>query len=534
MRISSVKNRLCLPFQNTPLSALVVWKYDSVTGEPVEGAIFQVRYMSGTSGTGGTVIGTYKTGPRGSFTINRLKAGAYTVEELASDGDHVMDTAPQTAYISGKEQDVVQLYFGNSPKGSLLVKKIDASTHEPLSDCEFFITDSHGTMLGDANGKFVTDSAGTILISNIDPGTTLVVRETRAKENYILDDVPQTVTIKAGQTVSLEFRNQPKGSVTLYKFSSLDRRTPLEGVGFKITFANGQVVDNIGGKLSSKGLYTTNANGEIRVPVVGTVVVKEVKTLPTHVIDGATRIQTVTVNPADTQTITVYNEPRCSLTLTKKDAITGKPVPNTEFTLKGGDGNLIGRYTTGADGTVTVTGPTPNSTVVVVESRVPSNYVLDPTPHVITVRNGSNSSTITSSASGGTSNGGNSSAGGTGSGGNNVVVENVPKVTLTIEKYLKTESGEKPLKGATFLVTDQTGAVIGSSNGEFTSDENGRIVIPNLEPGTTVTAKEISVPDGVVLDSSPKSILIKAGEQGQTLRVVNQATGYLVIKKLDS
>ena len=26
---------------------------------------------------------------------------------------------PQTAYISGKEQDVVQLYFGNSPKGSL-------------------------------------------------------------------------------------------------------------------------------------------------------------------------------------------------------------------------------------------------------------------------------------------------------------------------------------------------------------------------------------------------------------------------------
>ena len=54
-------------FQNTPLSALVVWKYDSVTREPVEGAIFQVKYMSGTSGSGGTVIGTYKTGPGGSF-----------------------------------------------------------------------------------------------------------------------------------------------------------------------------------------------------------------------------------------------------------------------------------------------------------------------------------------------------------------------------------------------------------------------------------------------------------------------------------
>ena len=846
-------------FQNTPLSALIVWKYDSVTGAPVEGCIFQVRYMSGTSGTGGTVIGTYKTGPGGSFTLNRLKAGAYTVEELASDGDHVMDSAPQTAYISGKEQDVVQLYFGNSPKGAILIKKIDASTHEPLSDCEFFITDSHGTMIGDANGKFVTDSAGTILISNIAPGTTLVARETRAKENYILDDVPQTATIRAGQTVTLEFRNQPKGSVTLYKFSSLDRRTPLEGVGFKITFANGQVVDNIGGKLSSNGIYytdsegqinisgvtgtlvftevssipgylidenrksqtivvnpddhqsvyfynqpvgnlvikkmssttkeplsdviirvtrtdgtvvgesngefrtdesgfikipvepgsyivqevkskpgfllddtpktievkgpgtynielfnqplgslvihkyssldrktplagvqfkvtyapgcvvdnengsvssngiyytgpdgtitisgivgtvviteqatipgytidpetrsqtivvnpddvqhayfynspkntliiekyleeegsehkplkgvtflvtdssgavvgnsngefisgddgrvvipgvepgstisvreikvpegvvldgipktikisddganilrfynkktgflvvrkldsvtkqplagvefeltyadgsyvddnfghlsskgrfKTNDAGEIRVPVVGTVVVKEVKTLPTHVIDQATQIQTVTVNPADTQTIVVYNEPLCSLTLRKLDAVTGKPVPNTEFTLKDGNGTVLGRYTTGADGTVTITGLIPNSTVVVVETRVPPNYVLDPTPRTIIVRNGSNSV-----SSGGTSNGGNVSGGNSGS-GNDLTVENIPKTALTIEKYLETEAGEQPLKGVTFLVTDSSGAVIGPNNGEYISDENGRV-----------------------------------------------------------
>ncbi len=910
-------------FQNTPLSALIVWKYDSVTGEPVEGAVFQVKYMSGTSGTGGTVIGTYKTGPGGSFTLNRLKAGAYTVEELASDGDHVMDTPPQTAYISGKEQDVVQLYFGNSPKGSLLIKKIDASTHEPLSDCEFFVTDSHGTMLGDANGKFVTDSAGTILISNINPGTTLVVRETKAKENYILDNVPQTATIKAGQTVTLEFRNQPKGSVTLYKFSSLDRRTPLEGVGFKITFSNGQVVDNIGGKLSSNGIYytdsegqinisgvtgtlvfteissipgylidenrksqtivvnpddhqsvyfynqpvgnlvikkmssttkeplsdvvirvtrtdgtvvgesngefrtdesgfikipvepgsyivqevkskpgfllddtpktievkgpgtynielfnqplgslvihkyssldrktplagvqfkvtyapgcvvdnengqissngiyytqpdgtitingivgtvviteqatipgytidpetrsqtivvnpgdvqhtyfynspkntliiekyleeegsehkplkgvtflvtdssgavvgnsngefisgddgrvvisgvepgstisvreikvpegvvldgipktikisddganilrfynkktgylvvrkldsvtkqplagvefeltyaegsyvddnfghlsskgrfKTNDAGEIRVPVVGTVVVKEVKSLPTHVIDETTRIQTVKVNPADTQTLVVYNEPLCSLTLTKKDAVTGKPVPNTEFTLKDGDGNILGRYTTGSDGTVTVTGLIPNSTVVVVETKVPSNYVLDPTPRTIIVRNGSNTLPGTGGSSGAVDGGASGGSSGGSSGGNNVTVENIPKTTLTIEKYLETETGNVPLKGVTFLVTDSSGAVVGPDNGEYISDENGRIVIPNLEPGITITAKEIKVPDGVVLDSTPKSIEIKGGEGGQTLTFINKSTGGLELIKVN-
>ncbi len=106
-----------LTFENIPLSALIVWKYDSVTGEAVSNAVFQVKYLTGTSGTGGTVIGTYKTSANGSFTVTGLKEGTYIVEELASDSGHVIDTAPQTAYISGKQQDVVKLYFGNSPKG---------------------------------------------------------------------------------------------------------------------------------------------------------------------------------------------------------------------------------------------------------------------------------------------------------------------------------------------------------------------------------------------------------------------------------
>ena len=323
----------------------------------------------------------------------------------------------------------------------------------------------------------------------------------------------------------IRFYNKKVGTLVVRKLDKISKE-PLSGVEFELTYADGSFVDDAYGHLSSKGRFKTNDIGEIRVPVVGTVVVKELTPCPGYVMDESTRIQTVKVNPADTQTIVVYNEPLCSLTISKKDAVTGKPVPNTEFTLKDGDGNILGKYTTGADGTVTVTGLIPNSTVVVVESKVPSNYVLDPMPRTIIVRNGSNS--LSSGTTGGGSTGGNGNTG-----GNDVTVENIPKVTLTIEKYLETESGEKPLKGATFLITDQTGAVIGSSNGEFTSDENGRIVLPNLEPGTTVTVKEIKVPDGVVLDSTPKSILIKAGEQGQTLRLVNKATGWLVIKKLD-
>ena len=106
---------------------------------------------------------------------------------------------------------------------------------------------------------------------------------------------------------------------------------------------------------------------------------------------------------------------------------------------------------------------------------------------------------------------------------------NTPSTTLVIEKYI--EGTTTPLKGVTFLVTDSSGAVVGKSNGEFITDENGRVVIHDLTPGTTVTAREVKTVEGFVLDSSPKSILIKAGEV-QTLRFYNvRAGGLTVIKK---
>lgn len=321
-----------LTFENIPLSALVVWKYDSVTGAAVQGAVFQVKYLTGTSGTGGTVIGTYKTSANGSFTVTGLKEGTYIVEELASDSGHVIDTAPQTVYISGKQQDVVQLYFGNSPKGNLLVKKIDSVTHKPLSDVEFFVTDSTGAVVGDANGKYVTDSAGSFTVSGIAPGTTLVVKETRARDGYLLDDAPQTATIKAGQTVTLEFRNQPQGSLIINKLSSADKKTPLEGVLFQITYSDGSFVDN--GTLSSKGLYRTDKNGQIILSgITGTVIVTEVETIKGYTIDEATRSQTVEVRANDTQTLWFYNRPISGILIHKISSVDGKAIPGVTFLL---------------------------------------------------------------------------------------------------------------------------------------------------------------------------------------------------------
>ena len=73
----------------------------------------------------------------------------------------------------------------------------------------------------------MTDSTGTFLVKGVEPGTTLVIKETRAKPGYLLDDTPQTVQVKEGQTVTVEFRNQPMGNLIIHKLSSKDK-APLE------------------------------------------------------------------------------------------------------------------------------------------------------------------------------------------------------------------------------------------------------------------------------------------------------------------
>ena len=484
-----------LTLENIPLSALIVWKYDSVTGEAVSNAVFQVKYLTGTSGTGGTVIGTYKTSANGSFTVTGLKEGTYIVEELASDSGHVIDTAPQTAYISGKQQDVVQLYFGNSPKGSLLVKKIDSATHAPLSDVEFMVTTADGTAVGDANGKYVTDSAGSFTVSGINPGTTLVVKETRARDGYLLDDAPQTATIKAGQTVTLEFRNQPQGSLIINKLSSADKKTPLEGVLFQITYSDGSFVDN--GALSSKGLYRTDKNGQIILSgITGTVIVTEVETIKGYRIDDASRSQTIEVRANDTQQLWFYNAPISRILLHKVDKATGKGISGAVFLLYDSNHNPIGEYVTDQDGYIYADEGLADGRYYLREIKAAQGYVLDPELKTIYVRAGATTEIEWSnSAECGQIQIIKKSA-------NDNPINGLPAGTL--------------LEGAVFEIYDKAGNVVDT----IKSDRNGRAISKTL-PLSRYTVREIKAPANYSINPTVMTAYLEFNGQIVTFEVQN-------------
>ena len=491
-------------FLNRPLSAISVWKYDSETGAAIEGAVFQVRYLSGnTSGTGGTVIGTYRTSVNGSFTVTGCKAGTYIIEELSSDGSHVIDTPPQTVYLSGEDQEVVQVYFGNSPKGSLLIKKVSSADNSPISDVQFFVTESDGTVVGDSNGYFVTDSAGTILIEGIDPGTTLIVKETRAKDGFLLDDTPQTTQIKAGQTVTLEFRNQPTGQLIIHKLSGNDKKTPLEGVQFKITYSDGSFVDADSGQLSSNGLYWTNSEGQIILSgLTGTVVVTEVESIPGYTIDPNTQSQTVVINPNDTQELYFYNNPIGGIEIIKVNASkTSERIPDTTFEIRRMDDALVDTITTDRNGRAYLS--LEDGSYYALEVEANPDFVLDDTPHYFEVKNGE----VTT-----------------------LRIKNEANSGILIHKV---DTSGEGIYGVKFLLYDEDRNPIG----EFTSDDEGWVYITadDLPDGANTSGRfylrELEAAEGYILDEEYKTVYVRPGRTAEIEWVNTAITGQIQIWK---
>ena len=560
-----------LTFENAPLSAIIIRKVDSESGQPLEGAWFRVRYLGGTSGTGGTVVGEIKTSQNGTAILTGLAAGTYVCEEISAPDGYVITDATETVYLSGKDQDVITVTFGNDkmgsllvvkkdavtgapisdvefsitdsdgsvignangkyvtnsagtiridgltpgmtviakevrakdgyilddtpqsikikrnsvmtlefrnqPKGGVLVKKVDAVTNAPISDVEFLVTDSDGNLIGNANGKYVTDSAGTFTITDIAPGTTLIIKETRAKDGYLLDDTPQTVKVKSNEVVTVEFRNQPKGNLIVVKQDSVTKE-PLEGVEFKITYADGSYVDAEGGTLSSTGLYRTDKAGKITISgISGTVVVTEIKTIPGYTIDENSRTQTVVVNPNDTQTLYFYNTPVGGLQIIKSDKDSGKRISGVKFEIRKMNGEIIGTYTTDSDGVIYLP-EAESGWYTVTELEAASGYLLDTTPHRIEVKDGQTATLeITNHKS------------------SRILLHKVDKAT------------GKGIYGAVFLLYDSNRNPIG----EYVTDQDGYIYADEGLADGRYYLREIKAAPGYVLDPELKTIYVRYG-----------------------
>ena len=136
------------------------------------------------------------------------------------------------------------------------------------------------------------------------------------------------------------------------------------------------------------------------------------------------------------------------------------------------DGTLIGdNYTSGADGTVLVSGLDPTKTYIVTETRAPDGFEISEGPKTVTVKPGE---TV------------------------ELVFEDKRIENFTIRKV---GSDGKPIGGVSFLVSTLAGAEVA----RVTTGSDGLAVLTNIQPGT-YKVQEIAVPDGVILDPTPQTV----------------------------
>ena len=121
------------------------------------------------------------------------------------------------------------LRFYNQAKGTLVIRKLDSVTKEPLAGVEFELTYADGGYVDDENGHlsslglYTTDQNGEIRISGVTG--TIVARETKTIEGYTIDPATQSQTVQVNpeDTQTLRFITTPSAA---WRSSRSTRTTP--------------------------------------------------------------------------------------------------------------------------------------------------------------------------------------------------------------------------------------------------------------------------------------------------------------------
>lgn len=474
---------------NYPLNSIVIKKTDANTSKLLAGAAFEVRKVSGDiSGNSGTIIGRYTTDDSGIIVITGLEAGAYIIEEVQPPANYLLsENSKQQAWLKADGTSVVEVTFANYPYGHLLITKTDADTKKPLAGAKFKVTTADGTVVGNANGEFITDSNGEILIPNVKPDS-YVVTEIQAPEGYEISEEAKTIQVGTdGGTYQLRFADRALNGLVISKIDE-ETREPIKNVTFEVSKMNGERI----------GTYRTDSDGKIALSNLesGWYTVIETKAAKGYALDSEPKH--IEVKNGKQALLTVTNRQTSSMLIHKIDAVTGEGIYGVTFLVSDAKHNPIGQYTSDQNGYVYIDRELKDGKYYVQEIQPAEGYLVDHTKKIFYVEYGETS---------------------------HITWKNTPQMGQI--QITKKSADDNPINGLTagtllpdvvFEIYSRAGNLVDTVK----TDKNGRAVSKTLPLGRYVI-RETKAPNYYIAEKAEINAEIEFSGQIVRLEVLNKS-----------
>ena len=474
---------------NYPLNSIVIKKTDANSSKLLAGAAFEVRKVSGDiSGSSGTIIGRYTTDDSGIIVITGLEAGAYLIEEVRPPANYLLsENSKQQAWLKADGTSVVEVTFANYPYGHLLITKTDADTKKPLAGAKFKVITADGTIVGNANGEFMTDSNGEILIPNVRPDS-YVVTEIQAPTGYEISEEAKTIKVGTdGGTYQLRFADRALNGLVISKIDE-ETREPIKNVTFEVSKMNGERI----------GTYRTDSDGKIALSNLesGWYTVIETKAAKGYALDSEPKH--IEVKNGKQALLTVTNRQTSSMLIHKIDAVTGEGIYGVTFLVSDAKHNPIGQYTSDQNGYVYIDRELKDGKYYVQEIQPAEGYLVDHTKKIFYVEYGETS---------------------------HITWKNTPQMGQI--QITKKSADDNPINGLTagtllpdvvFEIYSRAGNLVDTVK----TDKNGRAVSKTLPLGRYVI-KETKAPNYYIADNTEINAEIEFSGQIVRLEVLNKS-----------
>ena len=270
---------------------------------PLAGAEFGLFAMDGKQ-----IGDPFITGTNGKANLTGIEPGWYILRELKAPIGYVLNEDEFRVEI--KEGQPTTITVPNTPESGITVRKVDATTKNPLAGAQFELRDQDNKLLG----NYQTDPTGSFVTVNVGPGTYYLI-ETKAPDGYTIVNERTEVKVAEGEKPVVIIENHKDSSIQILKTDSVSGKY-LEGAEFEVKELNTNRV---------VGTYTTDRAGiAFTEPLpAGNYIVTEIKLPRGYILDETHHH--VEVKPDTPSILRVTNTALTGIMVTKVSTVDDEP-----------------------------------------------------------------------------------------------------------------------------------------------------------------------------------------------------------------